>query len=276
MPDAAFADPRLAALYDVLDPDRSDLDTYLAIADEVGARSVLDVGCGTGVFALLLAERGVDVTGVDPARASLDIARAKPGAERVRWVHGTAVDLPPLEADLATMTANVAQVFLADEDWDETLRAVHAALRPGGELAFETRVPAARAWESWVRSHSRSTTDVPGLGPLTEWYELNEVREDPLLVTFTAHNEFPDGEDFVSTSTLRFRGRDEIVASLERTGFTDVRIGDLPYAPGRGWLVRAARPRGTSASARLGLATLSSGDPAGRRASARPMRWASR
>ena len=52
MPDAAFEDPRLAALYDVLDPDRSDLDAYAAIARELGARSLLDVGCGTGTFAL--------------------------------------------------------------------------------------------------------------------------------------------------------------------------------------------------------------------------------
>jgi hypothetical protein len=44
MPDALFDDPRLARLYDPLDPDRSDLDVYAAMAAEFGARSVLDVG----------------------------------------------------------------------------------------------------------------------------------------------------------------------------------------------------------------------------------------
>lgn len=241
MPDAVFDDPRLAALYDILDPDRSDLDTYLAIADEIGARAALDVGCGTGVLALLLADRGISVVGVDPARASVDIARTKSGADRVTWIVGDATALPELQVDLATMTANVAQVFLTDEDWDATLLGIHRALRPGGELAFETRIPEARGWEAWMPDRSRSTTDVPGLGPLTEWYEVTEVREDPLLVTFDAHNEFPDGEDLVSTSTLRFRSRAEIERSLERTGFVDVSVGDLPYAPGRGWLVRARR-----------------------------------
>src|SRR5690606_19897567 len=134
--DAEFDNPRLAPLYDILDPDRSDLDTYLAIAEEIGAPTVLDVGCGTGTFAILLAQRGIEVTGVDPAGASLQVARGKPYAERVTWVHGDATALPPLQVDLATMTAHVAQVFLTDQAWAQTLWAIHAALRPGGELAF--------------------------------------------------------------------------------------------------------------------------------------------
>lgn len=57
MPDAIFAHPRLARICDQLDPDRGDLDAYTAMAAEFGARSVLDVGCGTGTFACLLAAR---------------------------------------------------------------------------------------------------------------------------------------------------------------------------------------------------------------------------
>ena len=45
------------------------------------------------------------------------------------------------------MTANVAQVVLADDQWWATLAALEGALRPGGRLVFETRDPAARAWE---------------------------------------------------------------------------------------------------------------------------------
>jgi 2-polyprenyl-3-methyl-5-hydroxy-6-metoxy-1,4-benzoquinol methylase len=80
--DALFAVPRLAEIYDGVEEERNDLDHYLGIAAELGARIVLDVGCGTGTFACLLAERGIEVVGVDPAAASLEIARAKPGAQR--------------------------------------------------------------------------------------------------------------------------------------------------------------------------------------------------
>ena len=139
MADAIFEDPRLAALYDPLDPDRSDLGVYAAMAEELCTQRVLDLGCGTGTFACLLAGRGFDVVAVDPAAASLDVAHAKPGADRVRWLHGDATTLPPLQVDAAFMTGNVAQVFTTDEAWTATLEAVAGALVPNGWLVFEAR-----------------------------------------------------------------------------------------------------------------------------------------
>jgi SAM-dependent methyltransferase len=112
--DALFEEARLAAIYDAIDDDRSDLNVYAALADALGAHVVLDVGCGTGTFACMLAAEGKKVIGIDPAAASLDVARRKPAAGRVRWLEGEATGLPPVRADLVTMTGNVAQVFLTD------------------------------------------------------------------------------------------------------------------------------------------------------------------
>src|SRR3954451_8489537 len=71
VPDRLFSVPQLAQVYDALDPDRRDLEAYLALMDEFRVRSVVDVGCGTGTFAIMLAARGCVVTGIDPAEASL-------------------------------------------------------------------------------------------------------------------------------------------------------------------------------------------------------------
>src|ERR1700722_4607864 len=128
MADALFEEPRLARVYDPLDPDRDELLVYAGIAAEFGARSVLDIGCGTGTFACLLAGRGVDVIGADPAGASLDVGRAKPGAGRGGRLRWGAAGLPPPRVDLATMTGNVAQVFVTDAEWDAALRSARAAL----------------------------------------------------------------------------------------------------------------------------------------------------
>ena len=155
MPDAIFDDPVLAALYDPLDTDRSDIDAYVAMVDEFGARSLLDVGCGTGELACRLALRGVDVVGVDPAGASLDVARAKAGAERVRWIHGDATTLPQLQVDLAesdgvttlTFAQNVPDPAMAANvgpGWDYYLDRMVVA-EAGGDVAavdFDSYYPA--------------------------------------------------------------------------------------------------------------------------------------
>ncbi len=242
MPDAVFDEPRLAAIYDALDPDRSDLDAYVAMAEEFGARSVLDLGCGTGTFALMLAQRGIEVIGVDPAAASLEVARAKPGADRVTWVHGDASAIPEdLTVDMVTMTANVAQVFLTDADWLSTLAACHDALRPGGRLVFESRDPKRRAWEDWTEERTRSTTDVPGVGRVTEWVQLNGV--DGELVSFESPNVFEsDGTVITSHSTLRFRSRKSFEASLQARGFVLEEVRDAPDRPGRELVFVALRP----------------------------------
>lgn len=241
MTDESYAHPRLAALYDPLDPDRTDLDAYLDLAQESDARRVLDIGCGTGVLALLLADRGVEVVGLDPARASIDVARAKPGGERVHWICGDTTALPPLRVDLVTMTANVAQAIVAPDAWRQTLTGAREALRPGGCLVFETRDPAARAWETWNDAASRKVTRIPEVGTVESWVELVEV--SPPLVTFRRHYVFgADGQHLTSDSTLRFREREEVEADLTAQGFRLREVRDAPDRPGRELVFVALRP----------------------------------
>ncbi len=240
MPDDIFEHPRLVAIYDALDPDRGDLDAYVAMAAEFGARSVLDIGCGTGTFALLLASRGIEVTGVDPAAGSLGVARGKPGADRVRWFHTDATALPPLRVDLATMTANVAQAIVEPADWDGTLRGARLALRPGGHLVFETRDPARKAWLEWNRADSHAVTELAGVGPVERWVEVTDVNLP--LVTFRWTCVFhADGATLTSDSTLRFRERDEVAESLIAQGFDVREIRDAPDRPGREFVFLARR-----------------------------------
>jgi ubiquinone/menaquinone biosynthesis C-methylase UbiE len=240
VPDPVFDLPQLADIYDELDRDRSDLDVYMSIVHELDAGAVADIGCGTGTLACRLAKAGIEVVAVDPAAAMLAVAQRKDGAERVRWIHGTAVDLPQLGVDLAVMTGNVAQVFLEDNEWAGTLRAVHRVLRPGGYFVFESRRPERAAWLEWNRDQSFSTTAIAGVGQVESWYEVLDVSLP--FVTFRGTVVFlADGTELTSDSTLRFRTRDELADSLEAEGFRVVDVREAPDRPSKEFVFLAAR-----------------------------------
>jgi SAM-dependent methyltransferase len=240
VPDAIFDHPRLAAVYDAFDGDRDDLAAYLGIAEELGADRVLDVGCGTGSLAVLLADSGRTVVGVDPAEASLEVAKSKDPTARVSWIHGDATTLPPLDADLAVMTGNVAQVFLTDGDWVQALQGIHAALRPRGYLVFETRRPERRVWEDWAADTGPVILDVPGSGPVERRLEVVDVSL-PFVSFRYAYRFLADGAVVTSDSTLRFRGRDEVELSLAAEGYRVLDVREAPDRPGREFVFIAER-----------------------------------
>ena len=232
MPDAIFAHPRLAWVYDAFDGPRDDLAAYVAIAGELGADRVLDVGCGTGCLAIELAGTGRTVVGVDPAAASLEVARTKDGSDAVTWIHGDAAAIPAVGADLALMTGNVAQVFLTEAAWTQVLAAVGAALRPRGYLVFETRRPERRAWEEWAADTGPVTLDVPGQGPVEQRREVTAVHL-PLVSFRYTYTFLADGAVITSDSTLRFRDRGDLEPALAGQGYRVLDVRDAPDRPGR-------------------------------------------
>ena len=216
--DQHYVDPRLVELYDIENTRGADTDFYLHLAAELDARTILDLGCGTGLLTRELAADGRRVIGVDPAPAMLAYARRQPGAARVQWVEGDSGDLGTPAADLVIMTGNVAQVFLDDAEWAATLRAIHAALRAGGHLAFESSNPDDRAWERWNREATYEQIDTPH-GPMERWLELVSVGNS--RVRFEGHNVFSaTGEVVVASSELRFRSLAELADSLVAAGFS--------------------------------------------------------
>ncbi|VXB72866.1 conserved hypothetical protein [Burkholderia sp. 8Y] len=234
MPPNLYADPRLVALYDTLNPAGPDTAFYVALADSEA--HVIDLGCGTGLLACELAKEGYRVTGVDPSPQMLKIARGRPFGDRVTWIEGDSSALPFVgAADLLLMTGHVAQVFLDDASLLATLSAARRALRPGGRIAFESRNPAARAWENWTPERSRRRIESAD-GRAVEVWQERHARPDPLTtgrVAFTTHARF-DGETETlhAKSELRFRSRDELAHLLTRAGFAQTDwYGDWNRAP---------------------------------------------
>lgn len=221
-------DPRVVDLYDADNPDGPDHDFYRALADAREARTILDLGCGTGMLTVTLAGRGRRVVGVDPSPAMLAFAQARDGAEHVEWIAGDSAAAPAEQFDLVVMTGNVAQ-HIPDAEWARSLRDLRTRMRPGGTLAFETRNPAAREWESWAADRSTSR-DTPH-GPLVEWMDVELV--DERTVRFQAHNHFAAGDETVTEKqSLVFRGLAELEADLRAAGFdVETVYGDWAGTP---------------------------------------------
>ena len=84
----AYGDELLAAIYDDDNRDGPDHDYFRALADEVSASCITDLGCGTGILTVTLAKKGRRVTGIDSAAALLSHAAERPGGRSGRMAIG--------------------------------------------------------------------------------------------------------------------------------------------------------------------------------------------
>ena len=233
MPSASYADPRLAALYDALNPPDASTAFYLGLPGPQLAR-ILDMGCGTGQLACEFAAQGHDVTGADPAAAMLDVARARPGGDGVRWIQADAAGLAlGTRFDLIIMTGHVFQLLVDDRDVRVALQSLARHLVPGGRLVFETRNPAVREWQDWNPRDTRQRVEAGGLVADVH-YDISAVAGE--LVTYETWFRFAaPGDTVVVPDTLRFMEQAEVAAFLAEAGLTRVTWhGDWdgsPYGP---------------------------------------------
>ena len=213
---AEFEHSHLVSVYDVECPWSRDDDWFVARIEAVGARDVLDFGCGSGRLALGLAGRGLRVVGIDPAAASIAQARAKDVDARVDVRIGTEGNLPEDAFDAAVMTSHVAQFLVDDDEFARVLSGLSRSLRAGGMLLFDHRDPAACIWTRWNPVDSRRSHRLPDGAQVDVWTEVVAVENE--RVTFVHHYDFDDGVRLRSTSTLRFRTEIAVRPALDASG----------------------------------------------------------
>jgi SAM-dependent methyltransferase len=220
-----FTDERLAALYDRFYPPerRADFAFYLPLV--LGARAVLDVGCGTGALLRMAREAGHSgrLCGLDPAGGMLNQARRRADIE---WMQGDLASVGwDREFDLVVMTGHAFQELVEDAEIRVVLAAVRAALVDGGRFAFETRNPLDRSWERWPAQYSGETTDAGGALVRCE-YRVERV-EGSVVRSMSTYSSPAWERPEVSRGALRFIGVDALDRLLGETGLVvDERFGD--------------------------------------------------
>lgn len=139
----------LAASYDRLTNDvdyAAVVDFYFRILRKEGLmpRTAVDLACGTGSVALLLAQKGIRVTAVDMSEEMLCVAaqKAQDMENQPRFVCQKLQRLHlPRGVDLAVCALDSMDYILDPEECRSAIRRVYKVLNPGGCFIFDVNTP---------------------------------------------------------------------------------------------------------------------------------------
>jgi SAM-dependent methyltransferase len=140
---------------------------------------VVDVGCGTGSAALLAAERGARVTGVDPAPRLLDVARELAAARGLdaEFALGAAAALPLGDGEADVVLSAFGVIFAPDP------RAAAAEMArvtaPGGRILLSAWIPAGPIREAVLAAGEavRNALGAPAGQPPFPWHDRAALAE---------------------------------------------------------------------------------------------------
>lgn len=216
---------------------------------------MLELGCGTGRISIPLGRAGVPLVGLDRSAPMLLRARQriKRGRlqSRVRLVRGDIRHLP-FAAPFALVMApyGMLQSLLRERDLAATLKAVYAALEPGGTFGMEL-VADLPAWEEYRQRVSLKGWRRGKSGAHVTLVEtVRQDRAKGLTIFDQEFTERIDGKRRVHRFALTFRTLSvpQIARRLEKAGFeVEALLGDYQGGPwdrrADVWMVIARKPR---------------------------------
>jgi SAM-dependent methyltransferase len=123
---------------------RAEVEFLIELLDLPAGSSILDMGCGTGRHAILLAQHGYRVTGVDLSSGMLQEARkaAQEAGVQVQWIQADAAEWESEVLFDAALCLCEGAIGLADNDVDpvthdlSVLRRIYGALRPNARFVM--------------------------------------------------------------------------------------------------------------------------------------------
>ena len=141
-----YFDEKVAATYDgdvdAFSPDAVD-PVVNFLADLAGGGRALEFGVGTGRIALPLAEKGVEVHGIDLSKAMLDKLAEKPGGDRIPVTQGDfAVTSCGGSFSLVYLIFNTIMNLTTQEAQVSCFQNAASHLDPGGSFVIEVMTPA--------------------------------------------------------------------------------------------------------------------------------------
>jgi SAM-dependent methyltransferase len=126
-------------------------------------QSVIDLGCGPGLYAIRLAQRGLHVTGVDYSRRSIAYAQQSADEQKldIRYRYQNYLTLEDAGLYDAAMLIYGDLCVMPPETQLDLLRRIHRALKPGGQFVLDVSTRQHRALHGGAK-HGWYVSDGPG------------------------------------------------------------------------------------------------------------------
>lgn len=112
--------------------------------ENLSPHTAVDLACGTGSVALLLAKAGMNVTGVDMSAEMLCVASQKASEQElsIQFVCQKLQNLTmPRGVDLAVCALDSLDYILDPGDCQQALHRIYRAMNPGGCFIFDVNTP---------------------------------------------------------------------------------------------------------------------------------------
>jgi SAM-dependent methyltransferase len=145
---------QIADVYDTWHAGMDPAATVDVLASLAGPGPVLELGIGTGRVAIPLAERGLEVHGIDASPAMVEQMRAKPGGSGIDVTFGHLANVAVDRSfSLVFVVFNTFFALLTQDDQVRCFANVAQRLVPGGCFSLEGFVPDVARFDSGQRVH---------------------------------------------------------------------------------------------------------------------------
>jgi SAM-dependent methyltransferase len=146
---------QIADVYDDWHAGMDPAATVEVLASLAGSGPVLELGIGTGRVAIPLAERGVEVHGIDASPAMVELLHSKPGGEGIGVTFGDLADVAVDRSfSLVFIVFNTFFALLTQADQVRCFANVARRLEPGGRFLLEGFVPDLGRFDRGQRVHA--------------------------------------------------------------------------------------------------------------------------
>ena len=182
---------------------------------------ILDVGCGTGIVTIPLAETGLKTVGVDLTRTMLERAREKAKDKANLSFHlANALDFElDTRFSLAIMTGNAFQEFKSEDEIVSLLRNIHKHLNTDGFFVFDTRLPEGYDLSLDADFQPGQPYADPSGGEVRYFDKQTHFDVKTGILSFEMKRQYADGTERRSSNTIKFTPLETLLTLIRESGF---------------------------------------------------------